>query len=201
MQYLVHIVYPKRKQAKIMAGLFYVFNIFLLQTLWNIGMIVTYAFLPLLLALLIQLLTTKKNILTQSIIFGLIFSITASISSMNVANIALILIALFFVSFYYIIFNRRLEYKQILTNLGFLALFVLLLSIWWIVPIINHYLLSATQFQNELNVLSWSFTHNRASFMNLFMLNGNWGFRPEYFPYYNVYSETILGSLLLSRLS
>ena len=196
MQYLVHIVYPKKKQAKIVAGLFYIFNIFLLQTLWNIGMIVTYAFLPLLLALLIKLLTTKQNIIKQSIIFGLVFSITASISSMNVANIALILIALSFVSFYYIIFERRIEFKYILTNIGFLTVFVLLFSIWWIIPIINHYLLSATQFQNELNVLSWSFTHNRASFMNLFMLNGNWGFRPEYFPYYNVYSETIFASLL-----
>lgn len=191
--YFIDTFYPNKKLIKIIASVFYIFNFFILQILWNIGMLVTYAFLPMLIAIFARILIREQRVIKLSICFGLLFTVAASISSMNPAHIVLILLALMFVFIYYVLIERRIAKKQILQNLTILLSITLLLNIWWIIPIFNYYLLSAsTAFQSEINVLSWSFTHGRASFLNLFLLNANWAWLPEYYPFYNFFSETIL---------
>ena len=63
---------------------------------------------------------------------------------------------------------------------------------WWIFPILNYFLLPVSILNPQINPTSWSWTHNRASFLNLFWLNGIWSWRPEYFPFYDSYSNPIL---------
>lgn len=191
MFYLSKTVYPEQKSTAIIASIFYVLNIVTMQSLLNIGMMWTYAFLPLLIALFVRILTTTKNIGTHIIFFAFAFMIVGSISSINVADFALIVISLACVLVYYTVFERKIVVKQLVKNLTMLLAVTLPLSIWWIIPIINHYLLSSSmQLQPELNVVSGSWTQVRSSFLNLFCLNGTWGWRPEYSPYYDLYSSS-----------
>jgi len=188
MLYLAKIVYPKGNFAAIIASIFYIFNFFTMSILLNIGMMWTYAFLPLLIAFFMKTITQRQNTHKHIICFALTFAIVASISSMNLADVALIFVSLASVLFYYVILERKIATRQLAKNLAMLLIITSLLSVWWIVPILNYYLLSpSTQLQQEVNVLSWSWTHARASFLNLFWLNGGWGWRPEYFPYYDFY--------------
>jgi len=193
MFYLTKTIYSEESCAVIIAGIFYIFNFFILTILLNIGMIWTYAFLPLLMAFFIKIITKTQKTYTDVFCFALTFAFAGSISSMNIADVALTLIGLASVLFYYIIFERKIATRLLIKNLAVLLVVTVLLSMWWIVPILNYYLLSpSTQLQQEINVLSWSWTHARASFLNLFSLNGGWGWRPEYFPYYRLYTNNAI---------
>jgi len=198
MFYLSKTIYSRQKGAALVASIFYVFNIATLLLLLNIGLMWTWAFLPLLIALFIKSLMATKNVGKHVIFFALSFAIVASISSINMADIALIIISLSSVLFYYIVLERKIAAKCIIKNLTMALVITSLLSIWWIIPVVNYYILpSSMQFEQEVNVLSVSWTHYRASFLNLFRLNAVWGWRPEYSPYYDLYSNSVILSLLL----
>ena len=184
--YLTKTLYPKERIAAVITSIFYLFNFFMLTILLNIGMLWTYISLPLLAALLIKITSQSQKTFTNILIFAVVFSITSSISSINMANVALILISLTAILIYQIITKRK-KATEIFKKLLILSIITILVSLWWIIPIINYYILSPTQLQKEINVISWSWTHARSSFLNLFWLNGIWGWRPEYFPYYNQY--------------
>ena len=66
------------------------------------------------------------------------------------------------------------------------------INLWWIIPILNYYFLSSQTFNSTVSVGAWSWTHARASFLNLFWLNGFWGWLPEYVPYIDSYSNPVL---------
>jgi hypothetical protein len=197
MLYLTKTVYPKEKSAAMVACIFYVFNFSILGILLNIGVMWTYAFLPLLLALFTKI-AQRENAYKHIVLFGVTFTIVGSISSINLADVALIAISISGVLLYYTVLERKISMKQLATNLAMLLVVTLLLSIWWIVPIFNCYLLSpSTQLGREINVFSWSWTHARASFLNLLWLNGGWAWKPEYFPYYSSYSENAALTVLM----
>ena len=200
MFYLAKTVYPEEKTAAIISSIFYIFNfsILSLPMVLNIGMVWTFAFLPLLIALFTKIITQTQNVYKHAFCFAITFAIVASISSINVTDVALILISLVSVLVYYIFFQRKKTARSLIENLTILLIITLLLSVWWIIPILNYFVLSpSTQLQTEVNVVLWSWTHARASFLNLFGLNGGWGWRPEYSPYYDLYSSHAVLTVLL----
>lgn len=183
-------VYPEEKVAPIVCGSFYVLNFFSLSILLNVGMIWTYAFLPLLLALSARALKVERHNHKYSIIFAIAFSIVGSVSSVNPTNIVLIVVSLAFFLFYFIVVAGRIGLKQQVKKLAILIVLTGLLSSWWMVPVFNYYVLPAsTEFKQDVNVQSWKWTQERASFLNLFSLNGGWAWREEYSPYYGLYLD------------
>jgi hypothetical protein len=198
MLYLAETVYPKENFTAIIGSVFYIFNFSILSILLNVGMMWTYAFLPLLIALFIRIITQTQNIYKRIFSFALSFTLVASTSSVNPTDIALILIILATILLYHSIFQKKISTKSLTRKLAALLVITFLFSLYWIIPILNYYVSSpSTQLQQEVNVLSWSWTHARASFLNLFWLNGGWGWRPEYFPYYGLYSNNAVLTFLL----
>ena len=111
--------------------------------------------------------------MSKIVSFAVVFTIVGSISSINVANVALILIILASVLPYYLFIHSQVSKTTIIKNTMVTILVTTLMSLWWIIPILNYYLLSpSTQLFAEVNVDAWSWTHSRASFLNLFLLNG-----------------------------
>jgi hypothetical protein len=198
MLYLAETVYPKENFTAIIGSVFYIFNFSILSIILNVGMMWTYAFLPLLIALFIRIITQTQNIYKRIFSFALSFTLVASTSSVNPTDIALILIILATILLYHSIFQKKISTKSLTRKLAALLVITFLFSLYWIIPILNYYVSSpSTQLQQEVNVLSWSWTHARASFLNLFWLNGGWGWRPEYFPYYGLYSNNAVLTFLL----
>lgn len=196
--FLTSTLYPRRNVASVTAAIFYVFNFSVLNFLLNVGMMWAFAFLPLMMALLVRAITRTSRKYRNMVCFVLVFTSVGSIASMNVANDAIIVVVLIAISLYYLAFERELNRTRALRTLIVIAVITFLASCWWIIPILNYYLLSSsTQLVSEVNVLSWSWTHSRASILNLLMLNGGWGWRPEYSPYYGIYADNTIFSLLL----
>jgi len=186
---------PEKKLAPLVSSMSYMFNLFVLQTRHNVGLMWTYVFLPLLMSQLVILLkaqTNKKSMLIKNgIYFAIITTVFASFASINVANITTIVLVLFALFLYYVAKQRRhinLVLQRLTKPFAILALF----NIWWVIPILNYFALTPSSYNPYVEATSWSWTHERASFLNLFWLNGFWGWRPEYFPYYNSYSNPIL---------
>ncbi len=100
MSYLSKTVYPGENFTAIIACVFYVFNFFTTLIILNIGMIFTYAFLPLLLAFFIKTLTQSN--FKYVVYFAITFALVSSISSINVANVVLITITVASVSIYFV---------------------------------------------------------------------------------------------------
>jgi len=196
MYFLSKTVYPKLRLPPLISSIFYMFNFFVLQSRLNIGSVWTYAFLPLLMALLIRTAeatqqqngkTTNKNI----IYFAITSTLILSFASINPANVIIILLVLAITLLYYII-RQRNKLRPLLLNIAKLTVLAVLLNLWWTIPILNYYLLSPSALNPEVSVIAWSWTHRRASLLNLFWLNGYWGWLPEYVPYYGSYSTSIL---------
>lgn len=196
--FLTRTLYPGTSLAPIVASIFYVFNFATLNFLLNVGMMWAYAFLPLMMALLIKAITQTSQRYRNIACFALTFSIVGSVASMNVAVNAIIVIALISISLYYLVFDQTTNKTQALKTLGVITVITILASCWWIIPILNYYILSSsTQLMSNVNVLSWSWTHSRASILNLLMLNGGWGWRPEYVPYFGIYTDNPIFNFLL----
>jgi len=196
MYYLSKTIYSKLKLSPLISSIFYMFNFFVLQSRLNIGMAWAYTFLPLLMALLIKIVeatlqqhnkTANKNI----IYFAITSTIALSFASINPANVIITLLVLAITLLYYIITQRN-HIRRLLLNITKLTIFSILLNLWWMIPILNNYLWSPSALNPEVSVTVWSWTHARASFLNLFWLNGQWSWRPEYVSYYYSYSNPIL---------
>ncbi|MEM0217107.1 MAG: alpha-(1-_3)-arabinofuranosyltransferase family protein [Candidatus Bathyarchaeia archaeon] len=196
MYYLSKTVYPQLKLSPLISSIFYMFNFFVLRSRLNPGMAWTYTFLPLLMALLIKIMnltSQQNNKKTNKIIFyfAIISTISLSFASINPTNVVLTLLSLAILLPYYLIAQKN-RIHQLLQQIVKLTIISTLLNMWWIIPILNYYLWSPLQLNSYINVTSWSWTHYRASFLNLFRLNGDWDWRPEYVPYIDSYSNPIL---------
>jgi len=199
MHYLSRTVYPKLNLSHIISSVFYMFNFFVLQSRLNIAFAWTYVFLPLLVALLIKIVKAtyrqdSKTVNKTIIYFAITSTITLSFASINPSNVIITLLVLAITLPYFLITQRN-RIGTILLNLTKLMVTSILLNLWWTIPILNYYLWSPLIINPEVNVASWSWTHSRASFLNLFWLNGIWSWRPEYFPYFDSYSNPILIAL------
>ena len=172
MYYFSSLIYPENKKAPFISATFYMFNFFVLQSRLNLGFVATYAFLPLLLALSNKVThsiyqkdktTTNKNI----VIFALVLSFSLAFASINLSNIILILLCLSTVLVYYVLIHRR-KLKPLLLTVVKIAGIAVPLSLWWIIPIANYYVISPLELNTQISIASWSWTQNRASFLNLF---------------------------------
>lgn len=196
MYYLSRTVYPKLPQSHIISSIFYMFNFFVLQSRLNPGFVWTYTFLPLLMALLIKTLevvppqdsrATNKRI----IYFSIASTIILSFASINPSNVIIIFFVLAIMLLYYL-FMQRKQFRSILMKIMKLVAISIPINLWWVIPVLNTYSWSSSILNPEVSVTVWSWTQSRASFLNLFWLNGEWGWRPEYVPYLNSYSNPIL---------
>jgi hypothetical protein len=196
MYVLVRTIYPELDLAALVSGVFYMFNFFVLEIMiQNVAISWTYTFLPLLLTLLIKVIRdgtkNESRALNKNIFyFALVSTITFSFSSQNPANIVLSVLLLGVILCYYLFIEKRNARKLVVT--ARLAIVTIFFNFWWMIPLINYYILSPLTFSEQINVTAWSWTHGKASFLNLFWLNGFWGWRPEYYPFYNSYSNPIL---------
>lgn len=196
MYYLSRTVYPKHNLSHIISSIFYMFNLFVLQSRLNLGFAWTYTFLPLLMALLIKILDAvqqqnSKATNKRIIYFAIASSIILSFASINPPNVIIILFILVVIILYYL-FKQRKQPHSLLINIMKLAAISIPINLWWVIPVLNYYSWSPLILNPEISVIAWSWTHSRASFLNLIGLNGFWAWRPEYFPYYDSYSNPIL---------
>jgi len=194
-------VYPKLELASLISSIFYMFNFFVLRSRFNIGMAWIYTFLPLLMALLIKIIKAicqqnSKAANKTIIYFAIASTISLSFASVNPPNVIIAVLLLAILLLYYLI-TQKTRIRQLLLGITKLTAISTLLSVWWIIPVLNYYLWSPSQFNPEISVTAWSWTHSRASFLNLFWLNAGWEWRPEYVPYLDSYSNSILTILTL----
>lgn len=196
MYYLSKTVYPKLHQSHIIASIFYMFNLFVLQSRLNPGFVWTYTFLPLLMALLIKILEVvpqqdSKATNKRIIYFGIASTIILSFASINPPNVIIILSILAVIILYYLFIQRK-QPRSILIKIMKLAAISIPINLWWVIPVLNYYSWSPSILNPDVSVTVWSWTQSRASFLNLFWLNGVWAWRPEYIPYLDSYSNPIL---------
>lgn len=197
MYFLTITIYKKNKIAQFIASIFYMFNFFMLIRTLNFGISWTLVFLPVLLAFYIRIIDNIKynSKPTKNIIaFAITSTILMSLASMNPPLLALIFIANFIVFIYYFISEKNIRLKTI-QNLFVLFVVVFLINLWWLIPFLEQLFFinsGGSQLGNGMDVTEWSWTHARASFLNLFWLNGTWSWRPEYIPYIKAYSNPIM---------
>jgi hypothetical protein len=201
MFYLTKKIYPQHRFAAFIAGFFYLFNFFVLLDVSNIGFIWTYAFLPLLLALFFAAITAtyqldKKAANKHIIYFALVSVVAFSFASINPANVALLLIGLAVFAFYFV-FKYRKQMRPFWLSLGKILGATFPLNLWWLIPVLGSFIFSSSQALNsQISIQAWDWTQNRASFLNLFWLNGYWDWKTEYYPYANSYLNPILTILV-----
>ncbi len=189
-------IYPELKVAPFVAGFFYMFNIFALTTRQNTGFIWIYAFLPLLLTLFAKIVkltyeNNNKSANKNIIYFSLLSVVAFSFAAINPANIALCLIGIAILALYYLVKFRK-QLLPLFKSFGKILGLSIPINLWWIIPILNYYFLSNQVFNSTVSVDAWDWTQWRSSFLNLFWLNGVWGWMPEYVPYINRYSQNNL---------
>jgi len=200
MYYFSKTIYPELRIAPFAAGFFYMFNIFALTTRQNIGFVWIYAFLPLLLALFAKIvkLTYEKNNKSANkniIYFSLLSVIAFSFAAINPANVALGLFGIAILALYYLVKYRK-QLLPLFKSLGKMIGISVPINLWWIIPIVSYYFLSNQVFNSTVSADAWAWTQWRSSFLNLFWLNGFWGWLPEYVPYINSYKNPILAILV-----
>ena len=196
MYYFSKTLYPELKFAGFAAAFFYMFNFFALDNRNNVGFVWVYAFLPLLLALFVKIAnaTVQKNNKTANkniIYFALVSVVAFSFASINPANLALMGFGLGILVIYYLV-KFRSQLRGLFVSFGKIAGLTIPINLWWIIPILNYYFLSSQAFNSTVSVDAWSWTHARASFLNLFWLNGFWGWLPENSPQISFYSNPII---------
>ncbi|MEM2613962.1 MAG: alpha-(1-_3)-arabinofuranosyltransferase family protein [Nitrososphaerota archaeon] len=193
MYYLTRIMFPNQKYASFFASTFYMLNIVLV--LWFFHQLAhqfTYFCLPLLLLLLVWMIEKTrngKNVKATILLFAITSVPLFSITTFNVAHTALILSALVFTATFYFITEKSIK-KHIFINLIKVAILASVLNLWWVIPylVFPHQQLSSS----VIEIDKWAWTHQRASFLNLFWLNAQWAWRPEYYPFINTYRNPIL---------
>jgi hypothetical protein len=192
-------IYPDHKIAPFFAAFFYLFNFFVLDSRFNIGFAWLYAFLPLLLALFVRTVNAtyrqdKKSANVGVICFALVSVVALSLASVNPANIALFLFGLSVFSVYFLVKHRK-NLSPFLFTIGKIVAVTIPINIWWMYPMLNTFIFSPAGLNSQVNVASWSWTHARSSFLNLFWFNGTWGWFPEYVSFIDYYKNPIVAIL------
>ncbi len=200
MFYLTTKIYPASRISPFIASLFYMFNFFFLINMRNMGFMWTYAFLPLVLTLFFKIMNAayqgdKKNTDKNVIYFALASVMAFSFASINPANIAIFLIGLSLMVFYFL-YKFKSQLKPFLFSLTKIVVLTLLINLWWLIPVLNTFIFSGQSLNSQVSIDAWSWTHARASFLNLFWLNGSWNWSPNYYPYASDYSNSIFTILV-----
>ncbi len=137
--FLFRKIFPQSGKLGILAGLFYIFNPFMMTYVWHrfiYGGIILSAALPLLIYFYLQLLEKRKF---KFIFFFLLTSLLANYMYSAVAPVIAIWLAIFVIFLSEIVINRK-NIKKI-TQYTFLTgiLFIswILTNIWWMYPLIG----------------------------------------------------------------
>jgi hypothetical protein len=194
MYFLTRAIFPERKYAPLFASIFYMFNMYVVVALfYHRGVSFTYVFLPMLMFFLMRVIkdVEKRRATSKNIIyFGLVSVPTLSLAASNAPLVVIVFLALISLCLYYIITQKR-DRRGLLINFLKLACIVGLLNLWWIVPYFNFYN-SAPLASSVTDIAQRAWTHQRASFLNLFWLNPSWTWNPTYYPFFSCYSNPIL---------
>lgn len=194
MYFLASTIYKKQKIIAFIASIFYMFNFFMLLKTPTFGISWTMVFLPILLAFYIKIIDNIKNnqkTASNSIGFAIISMVLMSFASINPPLLAMIFITIFIVFVYYFITEKNIRSK-IIQNLFVLSFVVFFINLWWLSTfLLNLYNLNLVT-GSQINAVIYVWTHARASFLNLFWLNGSWGWTPTYIPYIDAYSNPIM---------
>jgi arabinofuranan 3-O-arabinosyltransferase len=195
MYFLALTLYRNQSITPFVASVFYMFNFFMILRTLNSAVSWTLVFLPIMLAFYIRIVDNLKNNrkTTKNVIgFAVTSTILLSFASVNPPLLALIVMAFFILFAYYFTSEGNLRF-ELIKNLVFLSFVSILLNIWWIVSFLVYVSPSgAMRVGTVIDVVAWSWTHQRASFLNLFWLNGFWAWSRTYFPYFDAYSSPFM---------
>ena len=97
---------------------------------------------------------------------------------------------------FYFLFKSKSQLKPFLFSLTKIVVVTVPINLWWLIPVLNTFIFSGQSLNSQVSIDAWSWTHARASFLNLFWLNGSWNWSSEYYPYVNDYSNSILTILV-----
>ena len=202
MYYLTTQIYPESKISPFIASLFYMFNFFFLINMRNIGFLWTYAFLPVILALFFKIMSAtyqgdKKKANKNIIYFALVSVVALSFASINPANVALFLIGLALLAVYSL-FKFRHRLKPFFVTLAKIVGVTFPINLWWLIPVLNSFIFSGQALNSQVSINAWSWTQARASFLNLFWLNGSWNWSAEFYPYTGSYTNSVLAFLVFA---
>ncbi|MCL5072503.1 MAG: hypothetical protein M1308_16665 [Actinobacteria bacterium] len=131
--------FPQSKKLVLLAGLFYIFNPYMMTYVWHrfiYGGIILSAALPLLIYFYLRLLEEKKF---KFIFFFLLTSLLANYMYSAVAPVIAIWLSIAVIFLSMVIINRKDIKKITRDTLSTVALFVfwLFTNIWWIYPLVS----------------------------------------------------------------
>lgn len=193
MFYFLLTLIGKKQIPSLVGSIFYMINISVMLSTFNVGMNWMRAFLPLVLALFVKLLRKRVNGEPSRrllLCFILVFSFSTSFLTVNPPILVISFLCLGVVALYVALAEKKVL-EVSLESMKILA-FSIIASLWWIVP----FGLLASQNVGSLaggvNVWDWSWTHSRASILNILWFNADWGWLPEYYPFMGYYSNPIV---------
>jgi len=201
MYFLAHIIYKNNKNISLIASIFYMFNFFMILRTLNMGISWVLCFLPTAMALYIiniDRLKSGKSITDSSIWFAIVLTVMSSFAAINPPLLIIIGLSIFLIFFWFILTCHGYQ-VAIFKNLIFLVCIILLLNLWWLIVFIDTYLINtdASNLPVSIDLLSYSWVHSRASFLNLFWLNGVWNWSPDYYTFFSAYQSNIFLLILL----
>jgi hypothetical protein len=192
MFYFLSTLFGKKPLPLLVGSLFYTINVSVMISMFNVGMSWMRAFLPLVLALFVKLLQKrvhKEPSMKLFLCFMLAFSFSMSFLTVNPPILVVSLLCMGVTALYVGLAERKIV--QVTLESVKIAVFSILASLWWIIP----FAFSALQtvgLAGNVNVWDWTWTHSRASILNILWLNADWGWRPEYYPYMEYYLNPIV---------
>ncbi len=197
MYFLASTIYKKEKITPLIASVFYMFNFFMILRTLNDGVSWVLVFLPLLITFYIKVIRNVRNgqrLVGNALGFVAVSSILTSFITVNPPLLALVGLVLVTLFIYTLISQVGIRLK-IIKTLIFLSVVCILVNLWWIIPFsaqVIPFIQGSSSLGTPTTIDSWSFVHARASFLNLFQLNGLWAWGSEYFPYAESYANPLL---------
>ena len=208
MYYFIGVFEGKKKRlSKIVSSVFYMYSFYLLRMLLTAStMLISYAFLPLILGLYINGLNKEKKYIFYAILIALL-SIFFSNLNLTLIVIDIIVVSIFLLVY---IFTHKKINMLIITKFHILIIFIgFLISAWWVAPQIENIVLSQKALTGALEAETTSMYNGRSSYLETFRLIGEWGFYGQYkgvpnisfSKYYTKDSLLIISGFLLTVMS
>ena len=191
--YFLSILIGNKPLPLLIGSIFYMVNISVVMSIFNVGMSWMRAFLPLVLALFLQLI--QKRIRGQSskrlcLYFLLIFSFSMSFLTVNPPILIISILCLFVIGLYGILIEGK-YFRGTVESIKIVILSILT-SLWWIIPLGLLAVHTVGAPAQNLNLQAWSWTHSRSSILNILWLNADWGWLPEYVPFIEYFSNPLV---------
>jgi hypothetical protein len=176
------------------ASLFYVLNPYSMIYVWNrntVGMNVSYAIIPLALALYLRGLKTKKWV------YIVYTSFLLTVASIWVAIVPILLPAVLLSFLVFWIFISRKDLREVISSIrysGLLALLWILLNMWFVF-----------YFATNLSSLWWGFSSNYSQrflsgfpIFDVIRLNFNFSSNGVFWPFYQTFLGVGLGAIMVA---